>query len=341
MLAVCRRRLGRSRQAHGAGHWGARHVSGLKTLACPGITESSPASALIPSNSFPLGAPSPWGGVPSSHRRTPKPVTPPTVITIGPGHAPSTSRACSVTTMPNSSTRDCIGCARPRSKPSSVVRASVRPNGRDLGPGISASRRSTGYWPASVPRPAERLVESHRRRAADMGPTPYVVPALWAKVAIEPRRRCNNYAAKPCSTNSSQTTRAYGDSVDEHTRESARHLPPSPSGSLHRTGTARSPSRPEPCGWCGCEEGAFEPRRPGWAHAALQIVTRLHSPHAIGCRDPSTGRHYLIGGLASGPDARLVNAAPRPAKAAGWADPVRSQAWCFCSSPHGMHASVP
>ena len=44
-------------------------------------------------------------------------------------------------------------------------------------------------------------------------------------------------------------------------------------------------------------------------------VTRLHSPHAIEVRDPSTGRHYLISGLDFGPDARLVNAAPRPAKA--------------------------
>ena len=151
-----------------------------------------------------------------------------------------------------------------------------------------------------------------------MGPTPYQYLPLWAKVAIE-RLDADAQLRSEAMLDEliASYARSYGDSVDEHTRESARHicrrrfvcsytepalLEPVPPGTLRLVRLAR--------------EGALSPGdRVATQRLGECEVTRLHSPHAIEVRDPSTGRHYLISGLDFGPDARLVNAAPRPAKA--------------------------
>jgi hypothetical protein len=151
-----------------------------------------------------------------------------------------------------------------------------------------------------------------------MGPTPYQYLPLWAKVAIE-RLDADAQLRSEAMLDEliDSYARSYGDSVDEQTRESARHicrrrfagsyaepalLEPVPHGTLRLARLAR--------------EGALSPGdRVATQRLGECEVTRVHSPHSIEVRDPSTGRHYLISGLDFGPDARLVNAAPRPAEA--------------------------
>lgn len=111
--------------------------------------------------------------------------------------------------------------------------------------------------------------------------------------------------------------RSYGESVDEQTRESARHicrrrfvgsytepalLEPVPPGTLRLVRLAR--------------EGALSPGdRVATQRLGACEVTRVQSSHSIEVRGPSTGRYYLISGLDFGPDAHLVSATPRPAEA--------------------------
>ena len=96
--------------------------------------------------------------------------------------------------------------------------------------------------------------------------------------------------------------------VDPQTRDSARHI-----CRRRFIGTYTEPPRPEPVppGTLRlvrlAREGALSPGdRVATQRLGECEVTRIHTPHSIEVRDPSTGRHYLISGLDFGTDARVV-----------------------------------
>ena len=142
-----------------------------------------------------------------------------------------------------------------------------------------------------------------------MGPTPYQYLPLWAKVAIE---RLDADAALRSEAMLDELldsyARCYAEVVDPQTRDSARHI-----CRRRFIGTYTEPPRPEPVppGTLRlvrlAREGALSPGdRVATRRLGECEVTRIHTPHSIEVRDPSTGRHYLISGLDFGTDARVV-----------------------------------
>jgi len=108
--------------------------------------------------------------------------------------------------------------------------------------------------------------------------------------------------------------RFYAEGVDAQTRDSARHI-----CRRRFIGSHSEPPRPEPVppGTLRlvrlAREGALSPGdRVATQRLGECEVTRVHTPHSIEVRDPSTGRHYLISGLDFGPDARLADATTLP-----------------------------
>ncbi|AEF88808.1 hypothetical protein DelCs14_1782 [Delftia sp. Cs1-4] len=144
-----------------------------------------------------------------------------------------------------------------------------------------------------------------------MGPTPYQYLPLWAKVAIERLDACAELRTESMLDELLEGyAKSYGETVDGQTRESARHIcrrrfrgsysePPQsesvPPGTLRLIRLAR--------------EGALST---GDLVATQRLgeceVARVHTPHSIEVRALATGRHYLIGGLDFGADARVAEA---------------------------------
>ncbi|EER62145.1 hypothetical protein AcdelDRAFT_0267 [Acidovorax delafieldii 2AN] len=148
-----------------------------------------------------------------------------------------------------------------------------------------------------------------------MGPTPYQYLPLWAKIAIERLDRDAEMRSESMLDEVLDSyAMTYGEAVDAQTRDSARHI-----CRRRFIGSYTEPPRPEPVppGTLRLvrlsREGAL---CPGDLVATQRLgeceVTRIHSPHSIEVRDPSTGRHYLISGVDFGPDARVTETAVPP-----------------------------
>jgi hypothetical protein len=151
-----------------------------------------------------------------------------------------------------------------------------------------------------------------------MGPTPYQYLPLWAKVAIELLDADAALRSEAMLDELLDSyARCYAEAVDAQTRESARHI-----CRRRFIGSYTEPPRPEPVppGTLRLVRLAREGALSTGDRVATQRlgeceVTRIHTPHSIEVRDPSTGRHYLISGLYFGPDARIAETATPTGKA--------------------------
>ncbi len=151
-----------------------------------------------------------------------------------------------------------------------------------------------------------------------MGTTPFQHLPLWAKVAIEwLDGRHELRSQEKLDEVLGHSAKFYGEIVHDTVREAVRDIcrrrflgsyseppvsEPGPPGTLRLVRLAR--------------EGALHP---GDLVATQRLgeceVTRVHTRHSIEVRDPSTGRHYLIGGLDFGADAHVEDAVTRPGAA--------------------------
>lgn len=146
-----------------------------------------------------------------------------------------------------------------------------------------------------------------------MGPTPYQYLPLWARVAIERLDACAELRTEAMLDELLDSyAKTYGETVDEQTRASARHI-----CRRRFLGSYSEPPLDEavPPGTLRLVRLAREGRLAAGDRVATQRlgeceVARIHAPHTIEVRDLTTGRHYLISGLDFGVGVRLVDQAP-------------------------------